>query len=113
MTEPVPHQTRTRRGRSAFWALFVVVAGIVVAIKVWPGSLDDRRDAAVGLCKTEVDAVEPTPGRKLWQESSFQVGGDQVITVWGRFAAKDADPRQFTCEVEDGKVTSSQVGPAK
>ncbi|WP_250000721.1 hypothetical protein [Actinoplanes sp. M2I2] len=114
MTEPVSYQPGTRRGRPVFWALVtLVVVAIVAAITLWPDSLRERHDAAVELCKTEVDAVEPTPWRKVWQESSFRVDGDEVITVSGEFAMKDAGLRQFSCEVEDGKVTSSQIEPDK
>ncbi|MBM2616699.1 hypothetical protein JIG36_14130 [Actinoplanes sp. LDG1-06] len=114
MTESAPYQPSTRRGRLVFWVLVgLVVAGIVAVIKVWPESLEERQDAAVDLCKTEVDAVEPTPWQKLWQESSFRIDGDKVITVSGKFATKDAGFRQFSCEVEDGKVTSSQIEPGK
>ncbi|MCY1142067.1 hypothetical protein OWR29_29080 [Actinoplanes sp. Pm04-4] len=113
MSEPAPHQPSTRRG-CLFWAFVaLVVVGFVAVIKLWPDSLEERQDAAVDLCKTEVDAVEPTTWRKLWQESSFQVDGDKVLTVSGRFATKDAGFRQFSCEVEDGKVTGSQIEPGR
>ncbi|WP_250036303.1 hypothetical protein [Paractinoplanes maris] len=94
-----------------FVALLAV--GIVAVVKLWPESLKERQDAAVDLCKTEVEAVEPTPWRKQWQESSFQVDGDKVIAVSGKFATKDAGFRQFSCEVEDGKVTGSQIEPGR
>lgn len=114
MTAPAPDLPSNRLGRRVLWTLAaVVVIGVVAAVGLWPASLGERRDAAVDLCKSEVEDDKPTPGPKRWQESSFRVGGDQVITVSGVFAAGDAGLWQFSCEVEGGKVTSAEIGPSR
>lgn len=98
-----------RRGVVSYWLIVAVALGIVAAVQVWPRSLEARRDEAVDLCKAAVDDQAPTDWRKIWRESSLRVGGDRLITVSGAFATPDAGVRTFACEIEDGRVTSSEV----
>ncbi|WP_433303115.1 hypothetical protein ACQP2F_11120 [Actinoplanes sp. CA-030573] len=99
-----------RRGVVTYWLIVAVTVGIVAAVKVWPRPLEARRDEAVDLCKAAVDDQAPTDRRKVWHEASLRVGGDRLITVSGAFSTGDAGLRRFACEIEDGRVTSSEVG---
>ena len=110
MTEPSESQPNTRRGCFIFWLpVAIVVAGIVTVVTLWPDNLVERQDAAVDACKGAVNEKVPTAWRKLRQESSFQVDGDKAMTVTGEFSTKDSGSRQFTCTVDDGKVTAVDV----
>lgn len=112
MTEPAEPELNTRRGCLIFWLLIaVVVAGVVTVVKLWPDSLEKRRDTAQAVCQDAVERQAPTEWRKLWQGSAFEITGDNPITVTGEFATKDTGFRQFTCTVDDGKVTAVTVQP--